>query len=604
MVRGSAVASLFALFFRKFQRRRALVCAMLISSCPENRTQTGVHMNTSKSTDYPASDLVAPGATASIRACPLPPTVLRWLKRLFACNPFYLTSAALLLYGVYRVSNEGGFLGTEMRQLVFNYSSLQLYEILVVLTAGWLVLRRIWYDAALLVTLENLFWIVPFVLVSQAAFIAPDTGRWLCGLALVLVAARVVWLRWRAAEIMPTAGVLWCGLPLLLANAIWPVLYRHFGENKVGINIASGAAYAFNEFNWFWLLPMLAAGVIVLPPLPPAAATGPRRPWFPVLWFACWLVGSEVHLYSLGYVYDFPLRREQAAPVLVLLTWGIQLRLTDFVALKNAVLRQALLFLPLLATTPALLVTGSRTFLYLSVINTMGYGALLLRSTDRPAPLQLMIASLAATAVSLPIDFAQLLNRPLSPVNLLALAFVIYITAGGLFSRRPRVALAGAGAALLAGGLLRHPHADYIHWAFQLGCGYCLAHSLRWRDADHPGAGVLRYAVALIWVLHGAICARRGVGLELLLTLAMTLGAVWTIRCWLGRRWKLWIIPGAAVSVALGHPINLLLVEMKAAPAGLLYVLGSFVLFGVGTLAALIKHRGPHLSKSGKPPGD
>ena len=34
-----------------------------------------------------------------------PPKPLKWwLKKLFACNPFYLVSAALLLYGCYRAS--------------------------------------------------------------------------------------------------------------------------------------------------------------------------------------------------------------------------------------------------------------------------------------------------------------------------------------------------------------------------------------------------------------------------------------------------------------------------------------------------------------------
>jgi hypothetical protein len=40
-----------------------------------------------------------------------------WVKRFLACNPFYLVSAALLLYGFYRVSVDADFLRGELAQL-------------------------------------------------------------------------------------------------------------------------------------------------------------------------------------------------------------------------------------------------------------------------------------------------------------------------------------------------------------------------------------------------------------------------------------------------------------------------------------------------------
>src|SRR5258707_15249267 len=67
-----------------------------------------------------------------------------WLRRLLACNPFYLVSAALLLYGIYRVSVDPGFLSEETAHLFFNFTSLQVYELLLVGTAIFLARRRIW----------------------------------------------------------------------------------------------------------------------------------------------------------------------------------------------------------------------------------------------------------------------------------------------------------------------------------------------------------------------------------------------------------------------------------------------------------------------------
>ena len=98
-------------------------------------------------------------------------SLLHWLRRLLVCNPFYLISAALLLYGFYRVSVDPGFMGSEPAQLAFNFTSLQLYEILLVVTAVFLARRRIWYDSTLLVTLENGLLLVPFILISAAALL-------------------------------------------------------------------------------------------------------------------------------------------------------------------------------------------------------------------------------------------------------------------------------------------------------------------------------------------------------------------------------------------------------------------------------------------------
>jgi hypothetical protein len=58
-----------------------------------------------------------------------------WVRRLLICNPFFLCSAALLLFGVNRLSNDPNFLGDEIHNLLFNFFALQFYEVLVVLGA-------------------------------------------------------------------------------------------------------------------------------------------------------------------------------------------------------------------------------------------------------------------------------------------------------------------------------------------------------------------------------------------------------------------------------------------------------------------------------------
>src|SRR5262245_33696566 len=95
-------------------------------------------------------------------------TVWDWLRRLLGYNPFFLISAGLLLYGIYRVSVDPNFLSRDTSQLIFNYSSLQVYESMLVAVAILLARRFLWYDATLLAGLENLLVLVPFILTSEA----------------------------------------------------------------------------------------------------------------------------------------------------------------------------------------------------------------------------------------------------------------------------------------------------------------------------------------------------------------------------------------------------------------------------------------------------
>jgi hypothetical protein len=514
-----------------------------------------------------------------------------WLKRLFVCNPFYLVSAALLLYGVHRISMDGGLFVAETSQLLFNFSALQIYEVLLALTATLLITRRIWYDAALLVALENMLWVVPFILVSQAAFIQPNIGMIYCSIAVGLVVMRAIWLQRNGGDLTPARRMLWCGLPILLVNAVWPVVYRHFGESKIGINVESGAAYDFNEFNWFWLLPILAATLLLLPRVDADPQESPARRWFPLLWLGFWLADTSVHLYALGYVYDFDLRREQLAPTVWALAWALHFRLADFLKLPQRAWNIARLFLPVAATTLALAAAESRVFFYLSALNFVGYGILLLRQREDRLVLQLSLVSFAAMVAALPIDFAPVLAKPLAQTNLVGLAALTYVIVGTLVSRNPMVAILGALATPLAVGIMMPTLGDAMNWAIQAGLVYFLLHSLRWEDDRHVGARAVRWLMAILWVVHG-FCWMRGGGNWLsLVTIAGTVMLIWTLRVWWLRRWELLVVPAAAVLVALSGPANFVFTKVGHAPAGLLYVVGSFALFGVGTLAALTKHR-------------
>src|SRR5882672_8161332 len=209
----------------------------------------------------PPENPETPQAEKLTPSCPTvrPKSISYWLRRFLACNPFYLVSAALLLYGFYRVSVDPTFLSEERAQLTFNFTSLQFYELLLVITAIFLARRRIWYDSALLVGLENLLVLVPFILISQAGLIGTHNLWPLCVVGGLLAILRFCGLKLFIAQLDLPARLLPIGLIVLTVNAALPVVYRLLHEHKIGTKLEVGAAYYTNEYIWLLLVPALCA---------------------------------------------------------------------------------------------------------------------------------------------------------------------------------------------------------------------------------------------------------------------------------------------------------------------------------------------------------
>jgi len=152
---------------------------------------------------------------------PSPPPGDHWLKRLLACNPFYLVSVALLLYGCYRISLEPGIFAKESAHLIFNFSSLQIYELLLVGTAIFLARRRVWYDSTLLVGLENLLLLVPFILMTQAALLPNKEMIWAMSVVGGLMAVlRLGSSKWLIPKLNIPPRLMWLGFGVLMTNVV------------------------------------------------------------------------------------------------------------------------------------------------------------------------------------------------------------------------------------------------------------------------------------------------------------------------------------------------------------------------------------------------
>jgi len=443
-----------------------------------------------------------------------------WARRLLACNPLYLVSAALLLYGCYRISTEPDVLRENSLHLFFNFGSIQFYELLLVITAVFLAHRRIWYDSTLLVGLENLLLIVPFILISQGALVGQQLREKhltmeLCAIAGILAALRIGGLKRFIGKLNFPPRAVWLGAAFVLVNMILPALYRGLHENKVGTQVEAGAAYYTNEFAWMLLLPALSVLALLVPAGVPRGELWPERGWLPGGMFGLWLTGTAVHLYCLGYIYDFNLRRELLAPALWVVLWIIQRRAAD---LKLSLMPQTVLLIPpLLATFVAIASGGNRVFLSLTILNAAIY-AIICFARGNQFALHLLVISLAALAGAFPQDWGRRLFSGFNRAECVWGAAAAY----GLFwMMRSRNPVSGVFGGLIAGlvvgiGLGNQAHA--AHWAIQSGLVVLLMHSLRWEDRYHSGAGWLRILASGIWVAHAFLWMHMG-------------GAVWMVCC-------------------------------------------------------------------------
>jgi len=192
---------------------------------------------------------------------------------------------------------------------------------------------------------------------------------------------------------------------------------------------------------------------------------------------------------------------------------------------------------------------------------------------------------------ALPVEVVHPVVGGFDRMNLIGGAALAYLAIAAALSRNPKLALVGAIAAANAAGLAREGHTGNLHLAAQAGFAYFLLHSLRWRDYEHQSAAVVRVVMASLWVLHAFMWARSGVGFVQPFMLAGVMALVWWGRGFLFQNWRPLVIPVSAGLVALCHPMNFVVIKTQTTPVGVLAVIGSFVLFALGTAAALTKHR-------------
>jgi len=285
------------------------------------------------------------------------------------------------------------------------------------------------------------------------------------------------------------------------------------------------------------------------------------------------------------------LRRDLLAPVLWVLAWTMRSRLIDFIALPHELLRKMALILPLLATLVSAFAADSHVFFILSALNILGFAVVIVLERGNRLTLQLALLSIAATVSALPVEILHPIAAGFDQTKLIGIAALAYLMISTAPSRSPKLAIVGALAAAMAGGILREEQSHMLYWAVQSGLVYFLLHSLRWRDYEHPGAVGIRIFFATLWVLHTFAWVHNGAAVSQTLSAAGVVLLAWWGRGFVVRVWRPQAVPIAALLVALCNPVHLVVQKTQGTPMGVIAVIGSFALFAAGTAAALTKHR-------------
>ena len=520
--------------------------------------------------------------------------LLEGSKRLLERNPFYLISAGLLLYGINLFSADPSFAHVETSRLGFNFTTLLLYEFLLVITAVFLARRKIWYDSLLLVGLENLFVLIPFSLLSRAVFTESALSWWMCGAALLFATLKFWILKTSIRQLyLPRRLLSFAGIILIL-NAALPIVSHHFANDaKILTSILI--------VGWFVLLPALIF-LFDFIPAPTFRSEAPAQKHWAQIQYGIWLIVTGLHLGGVGYVHTFHWQIAFLAPTAWILAW-IGVRRCLAMPESESLFKNVTALFPSFAALLALGYADEKLFSALNILNVAIYGWIYAQRKDVVMRTYAFLSIAAGTALfpkSWGLSLTPEFHRELAVAVSLGTSFILW----SLLSRDPRKCIVGV-LAFVAGSSI-FLSLD-IHQLIQVALIYVLSHSLLWDDEHFVGSKGARVLFALVWFAHSLFWLKEmpsdswyhtfpyGASFMVMLLSAFMV-VIYSVRWFFLKRRDKWILPATALAIVAAKGIMNIPKIQTTMPAGFWPIVGSFLLFAVGTTVALTK---PRWSKAG-----
>jgi hypothetical protein len=360
------------------------------------------------------------------------------------------------------------------------------------------------------------------------------------------------------------------------------------GETKMGWVPDSGPDFVKNQIAWLVLLPAALALANFLPHARETGSSEPQRRWLPAGFFTLWILATGAHIYCLNYVYNFAFNFGMLVPALWMLAWTAYRRAPEIFQWQSLTPQRAFAVAALLVPIAAASESGTKIFFALTVLNAAVYAIMCLREREGHFARHLLFASVVMLVCGLPNEW---LTAHLDRGMVMGIGMGIYLMLYIGLSRNPKTGIFGSVLVALTVITFFSRYNAVGHWALQSGLVFLLLHSLRWEDSRHEGASAVRIVAALGWTLHAFIWAYTDAALWMPCIPGGLVLAAYLLTQVLRGRWDTFILPAASILTVLSGPGNFLVARLHGAPTGLLAVIGSFVLFALGTAAALTKHR-------------
>jgi len=504
--------------------------------------------------------------------------VRQWLGWIIAGNPFFIISAALLLFGINRLAVDPNFLPIEQTKLLFNFSTLQVYQLVVASLALFLAARGFLYDSSLLIVIDNLVLLVPFMLVTQAAFVDRTLAMVLCAAGCLLVLVRFASLKKRLTVLGLQRRSFLLVFGMVLLNGTTPLLLRHYVE--IGGQDAWEGPYLI---GWYLVLPLACVLSLLIPAQPKAGEQTVARERISFLFYFFWSAGTAAHLWCMGYVAAREFQFYLLTPMLWVGCWIAFARAERFTRTLPPFLKPTLATAPVAVILLAATAAQSALFFCLSVLNCL---VAICALKNRPERAWLTIVSAAMAIAGFPLDAVPAWFPPLDRAKCIELAIGALILAGSI--RSPGL-IAGLCGAFVAGLYPQILWPDLSgHLSVQLGLIFLLLRSLRSTEQQN-----LRITTAAAWVVHAFFWNYTG---EPGAASTVPVGAAvvllsYGIAVYLMQTPKPGIIITAAVLVLSSSPLIRLLHWILQAPMGIIALLASFALLGLGTGFALLRKK-------------
>ncbi len=508
-----------------------------------------------------------------------------------ARNPFYPLSAVLVLFGIFLLSGDQRLFSGELTQLWFNFGAVEGYGLLVVATALLLCRRGIHYDTLMLVVLATLPMLVPFILISQAAFLGAGLMTLFSAAAAILGLMQFFALR-RGIPELPWKGG-WPGFfsATVALNVLLPVLIKQLHAQADAIRWAMQMEQ-YGHLAWNGVLPVLTlAGFVV-------RFAGGRRlgrfdvGWLPTTWLLLLIAGTATHVACLGYVYSFPWQLTYAYPSMWAAAWIVWWRQPEWAVDWSDRHRQLLVVPPAFVALLAWLVPASSTLCVLNLFNVFCFAWLLWRRPlNRPTG-GALLASLVGGLKAMPLEAVPFMPTGTTRVELILLVLALGVIVVGSWRRNPAWGLLVAVAVI-------HPLQFFWleagrDWPLigQLALVTWWFHSFRW-DVEAPFALRLRRTGFTLWWLHSVLwyVQAGGEGKVGLTTIALLVAASAACSAWMRAQRVDWVYVVMALIVAGFQRLPDFLEYGRRIPLGLWILLVGVLSFAMGTLVALGRKR-------------